>query len=128
MMKLVLEPPVPPVPVGAMRVLIVYETADLPKMDRGQYGVLFDAKVRGALKDRCDKAGPDGRGYNIWDQNTDVSQMSKFWQDAMKRPRASVPFVHGWKGDQIAFEGPLPKNADETVALLTKYASAGRTK
>jgi hypothetical protein len=116
-------PPDPkPVPVGPLRALIVYETAELPKMPAGQRTLLFDAKVRGALKDRTDKGGPDGRGWNIWDKDTDVSQMGKFWKDAMARPRPSVPYVHLFKGDAIAFEGPLPADSDAMLNLVNKYA------
>lgn len=115
-------PPVPPIPPGAMRVLIVYESADLPKLPAAQQALLFDMKVRGALRDRTDKSGPDGRGFNIWDKDVDVSGAAKFWQDAMKRPRSATPFVHVFKGDAVAYEGPLPADADAMVALLTKYA------
>lgn len=121
-------PPVPPgptptpVPVGAMRVLIVYETADLPKLTKEQRNVIYDPKVRGALKDRTDKSGPDGRGWNIWDKDTDVSGADKFWQDGLKRSRASTPFIHIWKGDAVAFEGPLPATTEETLNLINKFA------
>lgn len=115
------NPPVPPTPAGALRVLVVYESADLPKLPAAQQAMIFDAKVRAALKDRTDKAGPDARGWNIWDKDTDVSQTAKFWQDAMKRPRSATPFVHVFKGDVPVFEGPLPADAPAMLDLLTKY-------
>lgn len=115
-------PPVPPAPVGPMRVLIVYETADLPKLTKEQRNVIYDPKVRGALKDRTDKSGPDGRGYNIWDKDTDATGADKFWQDGLKRSRPSTPYIHIWKNDVMAFEGPLPATTEETLNLINKYA------
>jgi hypothetical protein len=114
-------PPVPPDPAAPLRVLVVYETADLPKMPAAQRALLFDAKVRAALKDRTDKAGPDQRGWNIWDKDTDVSQTAPFWQSAMKRPRAAVPFVHLFKGDKPVYEGPLPADAAAMLDLINKH-------
>jgi len=116
------KPPDPPPPAGAMRVLIVYETADLPKMTSAQRTILYDPVVKGALKDRTDKAAPDGRGWNIWDKDMDVTDADKFWQNGLKRTRPSTPYIHIWKGDTIAYEGPLPADSKATVDLITKYA------
>lgn len=116
------DPPAPPTPAGALRVLVVYEAADLPKMPAGQRAVLFDQKVRGALKDRTDKAGPDGRGWNIWDKDLDASGADKFWRDALKRARPKVPYVHLFKGEAAVYEGDLPATSEEMVNLVTKYA------
>lgn len=115
-------PPTPPTPAGPLRVLIVYESADLPKLPKEQQAILFDMKVRSALKDRTDKAGPDGRGFNIWDKDVDASGAAKFWQDALKRPRVSTPFIHLFKGDALIHEGPLPADAKGTLDLINKYA------
>lgn len=118
------DPPKPPVPVpvGPLRVLIVFETAELPKMPAAQKELLYDPKVRGVLNDRTDKNGPNSRGWNIFDKDQDVSGMAKFWQDAMKRPRGAVPFVHLFKGDVPFLEQPLPATADELINLITKNA------
>jgi hypothetical protein len=117
--------PKPPIPAGATRVLIVFETAETPKMLDAQRAIMYGMPFRGVLRDRTDKAGPDGRGWNIWDKDTDASAAAPFWQAALKRPRASVPFIHVFKGDAIAYEGPLPATVDETTALITKYAGRG---
>ena len=117
--------PKPPVPTGATRVLIVFETSETPKMPDAQRAIIYGMPFRGILRDRTDKAGPDGRGWNIWDKDTDASAAAPFWQAALKRPRASVPFIHVFKGDTIAYEGPLPATVDETTALITKYAGRG---
>lgn len=117
------KPPDPPGPTpgGPLRVLIVYESADLPKLPKEQQAILFDMKVRGALKDRTDKAGPDGRGFNIWDKDIDATGAAKFWRDALKRSRSATPFIHLFKGDAVVHEGPLPANVEDALTLINKY-------
>ena len=110
-----------PIPVAGLRVLIVYESADLPKYTPQQNGILFGAKVREWLNANC-VVGPDGktREWRMWDKDVDTSGESKLWQEAMKRPRTSTPWViisDGTKG----FEGPLPANVDDFLALVGKY-------
>lgn len=111
-----------PIPAGDLRVLIVFESQELPTMDAAQRSLLFDSKLRGILKDRTDKKGPNGRGCNIFDKDQDVSKMDKFWQDAMKRPRAKTPFVHMYKGNTVVYEGEFPKTLEEMTNLINKYS------
>lgn len=121
------DPVDPPVPAGAMRVLIVYETAELPNMKKDkdrheQVDMLFDPKFKGALTDRTDKKGPNGRGWNIWDKDLNVTAADKFWQDAMARKHDTLPYVHVFKGDKSVYDGPLPKTQKEALDLINKYA------
>jgi hypothetical protein len=73
--------------------------------------------------------GADGktREWRIWDKDVDPSQESAVWQAAMKRPRASVPWLLVSNG-KTGYEGPLPGTADDLLALLKKYVPAGRRK
>lgn len=112
--------PTPPTPVGPMRVLMVYESAEVAKMTEAQRGVLFSRKVRDYLNAKCDADGTV-KAWRIWDKDTDASEEKLAWQDALKRPRASVPFIHIFKGASAVYEGPLPANVDEALALLKKH-------
>jgi len=115
------EPPVPPVPPGppGLRVLIVYDATKAAQ--KGIDAILKGAEVRTYLASKCAK-GADGKTpeYRVWDKDTDVSAEAKTWQDAMARPRVTVPWIlisDGAKG----YEGPLPATVAETMALLKKY-------
>jgi hypothetical protein len=123
-------PPVPPgptpspapIPEAGFRVLVVYETADLSKLPPGQLAGLHSKELRDWLDQTCVK-GPDGKTaeWRIWDQNIDLTKAEPIWQAAMKRPRASLPWVVVSNG-KAGFEGPLPKSGKEIMELLAKYA------
>lgn len=117
------KPPDPgPSPTGPLRVLVVHETAEAAKLPAGQFAIIYGDTFRGTLRDRTDKSGPDGRGWNIWDKDQDATAAAKFWQDALKRSRPSVPYIHLFKGEKLAYEGPLPATVEEATAIVTKYA------
>lgn len=125
-------PPVPPVPPGptpippgpvpipdaGLRVLIVYESADLTRLPKEQSSILTSQTIRQWLNAHC-VLGPDGKTkeYRLWDQNVDPSGESKVWQDAMKRDRKSLPWLIVSNG-QKGFEGPLPGTIEETLKVL----------
>lgn len=125
--------PPAPIPLIGLRVLMVYETSELPKYTKEQSTVFFSKSVRDYLNSNC-PIGPDGktREWRIYDKDVDVSGESKTWQDAMKRDRKSTPWVIISNG-KTGYEGPLPENVDKTLELLKKYqsvthSSAGSTK
>lgn len=113
------NPPVPPdpkpspapIPGDGLRVLIVYETG-IP-MPAGQFSAIFGKDVRGYLDTHA-------KEYRVYDQNTDITHAPKVWQDAMKRPRASVPWIIVSDG-KTGYEGPMPANVRDTLTLLKKY-------
>ncbi len=119
------DPPGPtpgpvPIPGDGLRVLIVYESADLAKMPPAQQSILDSAAVRGYLQEKCAK-GPDGTPERrIWDKDTDASAESKLWQDAFKRPRKEVPWLVISNG-KAGYEGPLPATVDDALKLLKQY-------
>lgn len=124
-------PPTPlpepaPIPVAGFRVLIVYETADLSRMPAAQSAIIYSKSVRDFLNAKC-VVGPDSKTkeFRIYDKDVDASGESKIWQDAMKRPRTSVPWLIVSDGTQ-GYEGPLPADVDATLAILRKYVPATR--
>lgn len=128
-------PPVPPVPpepkpdaplaFQGFAVLIVYESKASTELPAGQQDVIFGKKVRDYLKANClkDQGNPNG-AYRIYDKDIATDGESKAWQDGMKRARAEVPWIVISNG-KTGYEGPLPKNADEALALFAKYAVKG---
>lgn len=110
-----------PIPADGFRVLMVYESADLSKMPAAQESVLMDSSVRSYLNSKC-VPGTDGKTkeWRIWDQNVDTTNEVKLWQDAMKRPRQSLPWIVISNG-KSGFEGSLPGNVADTLSLLKKF-------
>ncbi|HEY1378693.1 MAG TPA: hypothetical protein VGF55_17980 [Gemmataceae bacterium] len=115
-------PPSPaPLPGAGLRVLIVYETAELSTYPKDQLSVLYGSAVRGYLDAHCAK-GPDGKTaeWRIWDQNVPTGAEAKVWQDAMSRKRDKLPWLVVSNGAS-GFEGPLPGTVGETLKLLKQY-------
>lgn len=113
--------PTPPITEPGFRVLIVYESADLSKLPPSQQNVLYGATVRDYLTSHC-KVGPDGKTieWRIWDKDVATDKESKLWQEVMKRPRTALPWIVISNG-VTGYEGPLPVNVEDTLALLKKY-------
>jgi hypothetical protein len=116
-------PPAPPAPISApgLRVLIVYEAADLGKYPATQVSILSDGSLRAYLLDHCPK-GADGKTaeFRIWDKDVDASGDAKLWQDALKLPRERTPWIvvsNGVTGTQQ----PLPDNVADTLKLIQKF-------
>ena len=117
------EPPGPtPIPKGASRVLIVYESADLPKMPPMQQAILFAQSIRTYLDAKC-KPGPDGKTkeWRIWDKDVDVSKESAIWQGAM-RAVPNVPWIRILDDSGVVVhEAILPADVPAALALLKKH-------
>lgn len=119
------DPPIPPVDPPILgkenRVLVIYESSDLPKYPPAQTAVFAASSLREYLNKKCVK-GPDGKTpeFRIWDKDVDTSNVSTVWQDAMKLQRQSLPWIIVSNGS-TGFSGPLPTDVDSTVTLLKKY-------
>lgn len=130
--KIVIGDPLPPNPPdpgpgpqpnpepGKISVLIVDETEDYNKPEYRPYlPVLNSTVIRSYLDSHC--ATESGRPeWRHWDKDVDVTNASKKWQEAMKIPRTSLPWIaitNGVKG----WAGPLPKTEAETLELLKKW-------
>lgn len=111
--------PNPPIPSEGLRVLIVLETGDLSALPSAQVQALTAKEVLSYLNSKCVKVDnqPEWRRY---DKDTDVSRASAVWQEAMKRPRQSLPWIVISNG-KTGFEGPLPPNKDELLKKLKEY-------
>jgi hypothetical protein len=115
--------PKPPAPIVAdgLHVLIVYESADLQKLPAGQLSALKSQTVRDYLDGRCAKENGVA-AWRIWDADIDTKEAAKAWQDAMKRHRASLPWIVISDG-KSGYEGPLPGTVDATLELLKKWGN-----
>jgi hypothetical protein len=112
-----------PIAGDGLRVLVVFESAKLTTYPPGQLAALYSKSVRDYLGAKC-AVGPDGKTpeRRFYDADVDLSQETKTWQDAMKRPRTALPWVvvsNPAKGG--GYEGPLPASAEEFLALLKKW-------
>lgn len=115
-------PPSPaPIPVDGFRVLIIYESADLPKYPAGTTAAMYSRKVREYMNNKCVK-GTDGKTaeWRVWDKDVDTTNEAKHWQDAMKRERKSLPWVIISDG-KTGYEGPMPDGEAGLLDLVKKY-------
>jgi hypothetical protein len=114
------QPPVPPAP-GGLRVLLIYETADVQRLPAQQSAVLFGKAVRDYLDAKC-ATGGDGRTreWRALDKDADSSTLGVTLQSMFKRPRQSVPWIV-ISTDKGGYEGPLPATVDAALALLQQY-------
>lgn len=112
-----------PIPGDGFRVLVVYESEQLKDYPRAQVDALYSSDVRAYLDAKC-VAGQSGwPDYRILDKDADLSLDATWWQEAMKRPRQSLPWIVV-DSPQGGFEGPLPVTVDATLELLKKYGGA----
>lgn len=113
-------PPGPsPMPLMGLRVLILEETSQRSELPASQLSVLTSTEIRGYLNSKCVRASA-GPEFRFFDVDTDLSPQEKHWQDVVKRPRASLPWLIISTGTS-GYEGPLPKTIPETLELLKKY-------
>ncbi len=115
------DPPSPaPIPGAGLRVLLVYEAADLARYPAGQVAALYSQEVRDYLNAKCPKGPGQQPEWRCWDKDVPTANESATWQNAMKRPRASTPWIIVSNGT-AGFEGPLPASVADLLALLRKY-------
>lgn len=110
-----------PIPVAGFRVLMVYETTELPKLPAAQQIIPYSKTIRDYLDAKCVLGGDNKtREYRIFDKDIDTKFESAVWQNAMKRTRTSIPWIVISDG-KTGYEGPLPQTVADTLALLKKY-------
>jgi hypothetical protein len=115
------KPSVAPIPLPGLRVMIVYDSAKLAELPKEQQAILFGAETRGLLNQKCVADESGNASWRIYPKVTDAGAADKVWQDALARPRQSVPWVVVSNG-KTGFEGPLPTNSAQFAELIKKYA------
>lgn len=98
------------------KMLIKYEQEQLGKLPAGQLTTINSTAIRGYLKSKSAE-------FRVLDQNADMANDQPVWQEAMKWPTASLPWLFvgdGKKGNGVAGE-PLPLTEADTLAVLKKY-------
>lgn len=110
-----------PIKAPGNRVLLIYESGELSKLPPKQSNQIYSKALREWLTQKCvtDTDNPKG-AWRIWDKDVDASGEAKPWQDALKRDRKSVPWLIISNG-KAGYEGPLPADAESTLALLKKH-------
>lgn len=113
----------PPIPVAGFRFLIVEESAERSKLPAAQREIMGSTVLRLDLTSKCAK-GPDGKTpeWRIFDKDAPMAAESKLWQDAMTRPRKSLPWLIISNGT-TGYEGPLPATIDAVLELTKKFGS-----
>lgn len=116
-----------PIKTTGFRVLILYESSNLDKLPKEQYNILYSKEVQDWLTENTtkDMENPKGSAY-MWDADAYTDEVfkkaktPKYWVDAYKRPRTSLPWILVSNGT-TGYEGPLPLNVIDTIALIKKY-------
>lgn len=117
------EPPGPgpgpaPIPVAGFRVLIMY---DKDTLTADQQGIVFGADVRKYLDTKC-IVGADGKtpDRRIYPAGVDASGEAQWIRDVIQRH----PGQRSWmviSDGKTGYDGPIPANAADALALLKKY-------
>jgi hypothetical protein len=119
-------PPAPPTPAApiagdGLRMLIVYDSARLDKLTTGQQAAVYGKSTRDYLNAKT-PLGSDGKTHEwrIWDKGVSTDAEEKVWQDAMKRPHPTLPYLIVSNG-KSGYEGPLPAGVDDAMTILKKF-------
>ena len=118
-------PPTPDAPIAAegMHILVVYESAptEAEQMTPAQANMLNATSTRSYLSSIASD------NWRILDKDTSYTDADNVWGKALKRPRASIPWIIISNG-KTGYEGPLPKTFDDLKALIVPLVpSTGRT-
>lgn len=113
-----------PIPLPGLRLMIVYETADLSKLTPSQHAIILGKKARDWMDANTVK-GPTGEPERrIWDKDQPLAKTDKHWQDVMartiKRPDFRLPWLVISNG-KTGYEGPLPNDVDTLISLGEKF-------
>jgi hypothetical protein len=102
------------VPTSDLYVLITEETTERPRLPAQQLLIFTSTAVREWLDSNTK--------WRLLDQNAPMNNDDKVWQDAMKVPRQSLPWIAISNGKtKTGYSGPLPADSKATLELLGKY-------
>lgn len=125
------QPPGPqPMPSEGFRVLVLRETKDLSNLPPEQVSIFSSSEVRMYLNSKCIKENGQP-AYRMWDKDVDASREAETWKIALNgvlngdkahniSKATSLPHILLTNGKE-GYEGPLPKNVDEMMALLKRF-------
>lgn len=123
-------PDVAPIPAAGLHVLILDETKTRSTLPPAQLSLMFSESVHAFLNANCPlEPGNTRKAWYILDQDENMAGADKKWQDAVKRAKATPGFKTPWlmiSNPAIGgYEGPLPANEAEFLALTRKYVGTG---
>jgi hypothetical protein len=107
----------PPINAEGLKVMVVYDKS--PALTPDQLNIINSTELQTFINGLS--SCKDGQCFRSFPANVEITTDEKYWQDAMKRPRKSSPWIiisHSKKG---GFEGPLPNSLDELKQLIKKY-------
>ena len=116
------EPEPEPATVEALRVLVVYESAQLAGLPESQREILFSKPLRDWLQGNTVKVNGVS-AYRFFDQNQQFAPgADPAFKELMKRERASLPWLILQDADsgRVAYEGPLPANLTGMLQKLNE--------
>lgn len=110
-----------PIPEPGLRVLIVYDFGTASSLPPAQDAILRSQKLWDYARENCVK-GPDGKTpeMRIYHSQVNTANETELWKKAWARPRKSLPWILVSNG-KTGYEGPLPADTDQTIALIRKY-------
>jgi hypothetical protein len=119
LVNVVVIPDVAPITDLGNRCLIVYESADVAKMNAKQQVIITGSRLRKYLDMACVK-----NGWRIIDADTEFTGGDDvIWVEAMRLPRDGGPWLICSTGKK-GFSGPLPSDIDSVIDLLATYFEA----
>jgi hypothetical protein len=114
------QPPQPPQPNKAdpfgtpgFKVLIILEKTQQHELPASQIAIAFG-------RDTEQYVAAKGGSLAVLDKDDPAKALPKAWQDAMKRPRTSLPWVLIGNG-VTGYEGPLPTHEEEWKLKLKEF-------
>lgn len=114
-----------PIEGDGLRVLIVFESHDAPKLSAGHQSVMYSEKVRSFLNENCVKASDGTAEWRLLDADTPFQDTQNKWAKALSRPRSSLPWLLISNG-KTGYEGPLPEHVEEMVLLVDQFAGVSK--
>lgn len=103
---------------SGLRVMIVYESSKMHLLTKEQTAALWSADVVAYLNSKAPSR------WKKYDQDSNLAKELPGWQEVLKRPRASLPWIV-LSNDAVDFEGPYPGTVADVLAMLEKYAPTG---
>lgn len=108
-------------PTDGLRVLVIEEAGDRPKLPATQLNILFSKTFRDYLN-TVTPLSADGMQHEwyIIDKDQDLSAIPKYWADGLALAKGTTPWIVISNGKTGTSE-KLPLTTEATLALVKKY-------